>query len=103
LLLAAGSRGKRFALPNARIMIHQPSGGFQGQSTDIQIQAEEIKKLRDRLDEILAQHTGKTKDRICKDTERDHFMDGAAAKTYGLIDEVIAKRDEAPPKRDIED
>ncbi len=96
LLLAAGAKGKRYALPNSRIMIHQPSGGFQGQSTDIQIQAEEIKKLRDTLDEILAKHTGQKKDKVRKDTERDHFMTGQEAKEYGLIDSVITSREEAP-------
>ncbi|QPJ61517.1 MAG: ATP-dependent Clp endopeptidase proteolytic subunit ClpP [Candidatus Nitronauta litoralis] len=96
LLLAAGAKGKRYALPNSRIMIHQPSGGFQGQSTDIQIQAEEIKKLRDSLDDILAKHTGQKKEKVRKDTERDHFMTGEAAKEYGLIDNVITSREEAP-------
>lgn len=96
LLLAAGANGKRYALPNSRIMIHQPSGGFQGQSTDIQIQAEEIKKLRDTLDDILAKHTGQKKEKVRKDTERDHFMTAEAAKEYGLIDNVITSREEAP-------
>jgi ATP-dependent Clp protease protease subunit len=96
LLLAAGAAGKRYALPNSRIMIHQPSGGFQGQSTDIQIQAEEIKKLRDTLDDILAKHTGQKKEKVRKDTERDHFMTGKEAKDYGLIDNVITSREEAP-------
>ena len=91
-LLTAGAKGKRFALPNSRIMIHQPSGGFQGQSTDIQIQAEEIKKLRDTLDEIMAKHSGQKKEKIRKDTERDHFMTGEEAKEYGLIDEVLEDR-----------
>ena len=94
LLLTAGTKGKRFALPNSRIMIHQPTGGFQGQSTDIQIQAEEISKTRDTLDDILAKHTGQTKKVIRADTERDHFMTGKDAKTYGLIDSVIASRNE---------
>ncbi len=96
LLLAAGTAGKRFALPNSRIMIHQPSGGFQGQSTDIQIQAEEIIKLRDRLDEILARHTGQDKAKIRQDTERDKFMSADLAREYGLIDNVITSRNEAP-------
>ncbi len=96
LLLAAGAKGKRYALPNSRIMIHQPSGGFQGQSTDIQIQAEEIKKLRDVLDSIMAKHSGQKKDKVRKDTERDHFMTGQEAKDYGLIDNVIVSREEAP-------
>ncbi len=102
-LLAAGAKGKRFALPNSRIMIHQPSGGFQGQSTDIQIQAEEIKKLRDTLDEILAKHSGQKKEKIRKDTERDHFMTGEEAREYGLIDNVIVNRADAPGlKKDTE-
>ena len=94
LILTAGTKGKRFALPNSRIMIHQPSGGFQGQSTDIQIQAEEILKVRERLDDILAKHCGKEKKTVRKDTERDYFMTGDQAKKYGLIDSVIAKREE---------
>lgn len=94
LLLTAGAKGKRFALPNSRIMIHQPSGGFQGQSTDIQIQAEEILKVRETLDDILAKHCGKDKKTVRKDTERDYFMTGDEAKKYGLIDTVIARREE---------
>jgi len=94
LLLTAGAKGKRFALPNSRIMIHQPSGGFQGQSTDIQIQAEEILKVRETLDDILAKHCGKEKKTVRKDTERDYFMTGEEAKKYGLIDTVIARREE---------
>lgn len=94
LLLTAGTKGKRFALPNSRVMIHQPSGGFQGQSTDIQIHAEEILKIRDSLDEILSKHSGQTKDQIRKDTERDNFMTGEQAKEYGLIDHVITSRTE---------
>ncbi len=94
LLLTAGTKGKRFALPNSRVMIHQPSGGFQGQSTDIQIHAEEILKIRDTLDEILAKHSGQPKDKIRKDTERDNFMTGEQAKEYGLIDHVITSRTE---------
>ncbi len=92
LLLAAGTKGKRFALPNSRIMIHQPSGGFQGQSTDIQIQAQEISLVRARLDDILARHTGQDKEKVRVDTERDHFMTGEDAKEYGLIDSVITNR-----------
>ncbi|MCF8719511.1 ATP-dependent Clp endopeptidase proteolytic subunit ClpP [Nitrospina gracilis] len=95
LLLTAGTKGKRFALPNARVMIHQPSGGFQGQSTDIQIHAEEILKVRNTLDDILAKHSGQTKDAIRRDTERDHFMTGEQAKAYGLIDNVITSRTES--------
>lgn len=94
LILTAGTKGKRFALPNSRIMIHQPSGGFQGQSTDIQIQAEEILKVRETLDDILAKHCGKEKKTVRKDTERDYFMTGEEAKKYGLIDTVIARREE---------
>ena len=94
LLLTAGTKGKRFSLPNARIMIHQPSGGFQGQHSDIAIQAKEISRIRDILDEILAKHSGKDKKTINKDTERDHYMTGEEAKAYGLIDNVIAKREE---------
>jgi ATP-dependent Clp protease protease subunit len=91
LLLAAGTKGKRFALPNARVMIHQPSGGFQGQATDISIQAEEIIKMRRRLDEILAKHTGQPVDKVHSDSERDYFMSAEEAKTYGLVDEVIVR------------
>ena len=94
LLLATGATGKRFALPNSRVMIHQPSGGFQGQHSDIQIQAQEISKIRGVLDDILSKHTGQKPDKIHKDTERDNYMTGSEAKTYGLIDYVIEKRDE---------
>ena len=90
-LLACGTKGKRYALPNARIMIHQPSGGAQGQSTDIQIQAKEIQRLKDTLNEILAEQTGKTAKRIEKDTERDHFMSSKEALEYGIIDKVLKK------------
>jgi ATP-dependent Clp protease protease subunit len=90
-LLAAGARGKRYALPNARIMIHQPSGGAQGQSTDIQIHAKEIQRLKDTLNEILAEQTGKTVKRVEKDTERDNFMSSEEAVEYGLIDKVLTK------------
>lgn len=100
MLLAAGAHGKRFALPHARIMIHQPSGGFQGQSTDIQIQAQEILKIREALDAILAKHTGQTKEKIRMDTERDHFMTGEEAKAYGLIDSVITDRIETGPGKE---
>ncbi len=91
LLLAAGTKGKRYALPNARVMIHQPSGGFQGQATDISIQAEEIIKIRKRLDEILAKHTGQPVDKIHSDSERDYFMSAEEAQAYGLVDEVIVR------------
>lgn len=94
LLLAAGAKGKRFALPHARIMIHQPSGGFQGQHTDIEIQAKEITRIRFILDEILSKHSGKTKEQVHSDTERDHYMTGEEAKEYGLIDRLIARREE---------
>jgi len=90
-LLASGTDGKRYALPNARIMIHQPSGGAQGQSTDIQIQAQEIQRLKDMLNIILAQKSGKTAKRLEKDTERDNFMSSKEAMEYGLIDKVLTK------------
>ncbi len=91
-LLAAGNKGKRFSLPNSRIMIHQPSGGAQGQATDIQIQAREILDLRERLNTMLAQNTGQTVERIAVDTERDNFMSAADAVSYGLIDKVLTSR-----------
>ena len=91
-LLAAGAKGKRLALPNSRIMIHQPSGGAQGQATDIEIQAREILKLRESLNVILAERTGQTLEKIRLDSERDYFMSAGEAKDYGLIDQVIAKR-----------
>jgi len=90
-LLASGTKGKRYALPHARIMIHQPSGGAQGQSTDIQIQAQEIQRLKDTLNDILAERTGKTPKKIEKDTERDYFMSAKEAVEYGLIDKVLTK------------
>jgi len=88
-LLAAGAPGKRFALPNSEIMIHQPSGGTQGQATDIEIQAKRILRMKKELNEILAQRTGQSLEKIMNDTERDYFMSAAEAKEYGLIDEVI--------------
>ena len=91
-LLASGASGKRFALPNAKIMIHQPSGGSQGQATDIQIQAREILKTREQLNKILAERTGQPLDRIERDTERDYYMSAEECKEYGLIDQVISKR-----------
>lgn len=91
-LLAAGQKEKRFALPNSRIMIHQPSGGAQGQASDIQIQAQEILSLRDRLNRILAKNTGQTVEQIALDTERDRFMDADEAVQYGLIDKVLTHR-----------
>jgi ATP-dependent Clp protease protease subunit len=93
-LLAAGTKGKRFALPNARVMIHQPMGGFQGQATEIDIHAREILKIRERLNEIMAKHTGQPLEKISLDTERDYFLSAEEAKQYGLIDEVITR----PPK-----
>ncbi|MBR6000098.1 MAG: ATP-dependent Clp endopeptidase proteolytic subunit ClpP [Oxalobacter sp.] len=92
-LLAAGAKGKRFSLPNSRIMIHQPSGGAHGQATDIEIHAKEILYLRQRLNAILADNTGRTLEEIALDTERDNFMSADEAKAYGLIDEVLVKRD----------
>lgn len=94
LLLAAGTPGKRFALPHARLMIHQPLGGFQGQATDIDIHAREILKMRERLNEILANHTRQPMDRISKDTDRDFFMSVQEAKQYGIIDDVLTNRKE---------
>jgi ATP-dependent Clp protease protease subunit len=91
-LLAGGAKGKRFALPNARVMIHQPSGGAGGQASDIEIQAKEIVKTKKRLNELLAGNTGQTFEKIERDAERDYWMSGAEAKTYGLIDEVIASK-----------
>jgi len=91
-LLAAGAKGKRFSLPNSRIMIHQPSGGSQGQASDIEIQAKEILYLRERLNHILAERTGKTMEQIHKDTDRDRFMSGDEAAEYGLIDKVLTTR-----------
>ena len=98
LLLAAGTAGKRFALPNARIMIHQPWGGAQGQASDISIQAQEILRLRDKLNGILAHHCGKTVEDIARDTDRDNFMSAEEAKKYGLIDSVLTRS--APEKKD---
>jgi ATP-dependent Clp protease, protease subunit len=92
LLLAAGAPKKRFALPNARIMIHQPLGGAQGQAADIKIQATEILRMKDTLNEILAHHTGREIEKIAKDTDRDFFMSGDEAKTYGIVDRVVADR-----------
>jgi ATP-dependent Clp protease protease subunit len=91
VLLAAGTKGKRYALPNARIMIHQPMGGFQGQATDIDIHAREILKIRENLNQILARHSGQPIEKIRNDTERDFFMSGEQAREYGLIDEVIER------------
>ena len=98
LLLTAGAPKKRFALPHSRIMIHQPSGGFQGQHTDIEIQAKEISRIRSILDGILSKHSGKNVSQVNKDTERDHYMTGEEAKAYGLIDSVISNREEVKSK-----
>jgi ATP-dependent Clp protease, protease subunit len=94
LLLAAGARGKRYALPHARIMIHQPMGGSQGQASDIAIQAKEILRMRDTLNQILVDHTGREMEKIQTDTDRDFFMSGAEAQEYGIIDTVMASRDD---------
>jgi len=93
-LLAAGTEGKRYSLPNARIMIHQPMGGFQGQATDIDIQAKEILRLKDDLNRLLAHHTKKPLKKIAADTERDYFMSGEEAQKYGIVDKVLTSRDE---------
>jgi ATP-dependent Clp protease protease subunit len=93
LLLAAGAKGKRYALPHARVMIHQPLGGVQGQATDIDIQAKEIMKIKDLIHKILVKHTGQTLERIRQDTERDYFMDVQEALRYGIVDRVITERD----------
>jgi ATP-dependent Clp protease protease subunit len=92
VLLAGGSKGKRYCLPHSRVMIHQPLGGFQGQATDIDIHAREILKIREQLNRLLANHTGQTIETIDNDTERDYFMSGEEAKKYGLIDEVLSQR-----------
>jgi len=92
VILAGGAKGKRFALPHARMMVHQPMGGFQGQATDIEIHAKEILRVRERLNTLLSRHTGRTLDQIRDDTDRDYFMDGEEASAFGLIDKVIEKR-----------
>ncbi len=96
VLLAAGTPGKRFALPNSRVMIHQPSGGVQGQASDITIQAKEILRMKDRLNEILAQHTKQNVETIARDADRDFFMSAAEAKAYGLVDDVVKSRKDLP-------
>ncbi|HSF79442.1 MAG TPA: ATP-dependent Clp endopeptidase proteolytic subunit ClpP [Steroidobacteraceae bacterium] len=96
VLLGAGTKGKRYALPNSRVMIHQPLGGFQGQATDIEIHTKEILDARDRLNKILSQHTGQPIDKIKVDTDRDNFMSGEQAKAYGLVDEVLDRRGQLP-------
>jgi len=101
ILLAAGQQGKRFALPHARIMLHQPMGGFQGQATDVDIQAREILKLREDLNQILVNHTGRPVEQIQRDTDRDFYMSGVQAKEYGLIDEVIQERGADRPLKPV--
>ena len=95
LLLCAGSKGKRFCLPNSRVMIHQPMGGFQGQASDIEIHAKEILYLRGKLNEIMAKHTGKSVEQIARDTDRDNFLSGDEAMQYGLVDRILTSRTEA--------
>jgi ATP-dependent Clp protease, protease subunit len=97
-LLSAGQRGKRYALPNARIMIHQPSGGSQGTAADVEIQAKEVLYLRERLNTIMAERTGRSAEQVGKDTDRDNFMSAADAKAYGLIDDVLQTRESAGPR-----
>ena len=92
LILTGGAKGKRFALPHSRMMVHQPMGGFQGQASDFDIHAREILRIRERLNQIMVRHTGRTMDQIKEDTDRDNFMDGEEAKGFGLIDAVIEKR-----------
>ena len=103
LLLTAGTKGKRYSLPNARILIHQPMGGFQGQASDIEIQAKEILRMKDTLNKILVGHTGKALEQIQKDTDRDFFMSGEEARDYGIIDHVITNRDDLDQIEGAED
>ena len=98
-LLAAGAKGKRYSLPNARIMLHQPLGGFQGQATDIDIHAKEILKTRDKMNELLSKHTGHPIDKVKHDTERDFFMSAVEAKEYGVVDEILVKKKDEPLKK----
>jgi ATP-dependent Clp protease protease subunit len=98
LLLSAGTKGKRFALPNSRIMLHQPMGGFHGQATDVEIHAREILRMKDTLNKIIAFHTGQSLEKIQADTDRDFFMSGAEAKEYGIVDEVISSIKERKPR-----
>ncbi|HLT31289.1 MAG TPA: ATP-dependent Clp endopeptidase proteolytic subunit ClpP [Myxococcaceae bacterium] len=100
VLLLAGAKGKRYALPQSRIMIHQPLGGARGQATDIEIQAREILRMRKVLNDIIVQHTGQTLERVEKDTDRDFFMSAEESRRYGIIDEVVAQRKGAPPTSD---
>ncbi len=102
LLLTAGAAGKRYSLPNSRILIHQPMGGFQGQASDIEIQAKEILRMKDTLNKILVRHTGKNMKQIQKDTDRDYFMSGSEASQYGIIDHVITNRDDLDKIEDTE-
>ena len=101
ILLAAGQKGKRFSLPHARIMLHQPMGGFQGQATDVDIQAKEILRLREDLNQILVTHTERAVEQIQRDTDRDFYMSGEQAKEYGLIDEVILERGADRPLKPV--
>jgi ATP-dependent Clp protease protease subunit len=103
LLLAAGAEQKRYALPHSRIMIHQPMGGFQGQASDIAIQAKEILRMKDALNDILVRHSGKSVEEVQKDTDRDNFMSGVEAKTYGIVDHVITNRDDLDHLTDTEE
>jgi ATP-dependent Clp protease protease subunit len=100
LLMTGGTKGKRYCLPHSRMMIHQPLGGVQGQATDIEIHAKEILQIRERLNKIMAEHTGQDLETISRDTDRDNFMSGEESVAYGLIDEVLGKR-EAPENTDI--
>ncbi|MFU8897120.1 MAG: ATP-dependent Clp endopeptidase proteolytic subunit ClpP [Gammaproteobacteria bacterium] len=100
ILLAGGAHGKRFCLPHSRVMIHQPLGGFQGQASDIDIHAREVLKIRDRLNEILALHTGQPKEKVAQDTDRDFFMGGDESVAYGLVDRMLSRRGEALPLQD---
>jgi ATP-dependent Clp protease protease subunit len=95
LLLSAGAKGKRYVLPNSRVMIHQPMGGFQGQASDVEIHAKEILYLRAKLNEIMAKHTGQTIERIARDTDRDNFLSADEAMQYGLLDRILTSRNEA--------
>ena len=96
MLLAGGTKGKRYCLPHSRVMIHQPLGGFQGQASDIDIHAKEVLKIRDRLNAILAHHTGQPVEQVRKDTDRDNFMGGDEAVAYGLVDKVLSRRSGEP-------
>ena len=100
MILSGGAAGKRFALPNARIMIHQPMGGVRGQATDIDIQAREILRMKARLNEIIVKHTGQTIERVEKDTDRDYFMGATEAKAYGILDEVVLQKKASPKDKD---